>query len=257
MILGCSKEASSKKRGDPVREGSWVSASILDEGQDSDKRQEFTQSNIGDVVHENQPKNSADSNGIEELIEKLSDMNPDHLILVDKTHALKAGFKPANLVDLALYPEISRSRDGLYLERAAAEALAELSKAARKEGITLLVSSAYRSYDYQKNLYDSYVEETGEEDRSLAKPGTSQHQLGTAVDFGDVTESFADTRAGRWIEENGGKFGWSLSYPRYPPGEYMWESWHWRWIGVDAVRLQDEFFEGSQHKMLHYLHLRD
>lgn len=220
----------------------------------------FTRLDIGSEFYEKQPKKVKPTNNIEELeeaVEKLSNMNPNHLILVDKNHVLDADFEPADLVDLALYPGISRSRDGLYLERAAAEALAELSDAARKEGVTLLVSSAYRTYDYQKRLFDSEVKRVGEKKAtsSLASPGTSQHQIGTAVDFGDITNSFADTRAGKWMEKNGGDFGWSLSYPKDLPSEYMWESWHWRWLGVDAVRLQNEFFGGSQHSMLLYLHL--
>jgi len=235
--------------------------SVWKERRDSTKPQAFTRLDIGNVLHENQPKNLGVTNIIEGLMEtagKLSHINPDYLILVDKTHPLDPDFEPADLVDLALYPEISRSRDGLYLERAAAEALAELSAAARKEGVTLLVSSAYRSYDYQKKMFDDYVKEMGEEEasRDSARAGTSQHQLGTTVDFGDITNSFADSLAGKWMEKNGGKFGWSLSYPRYPPSEYMWESWHWRWIGVDAVQLQDRFFGGSQHRMLKYLHER-
>lgn len=262
MVFGCSKmdkqeeEAEVNRARVPIRESFRVSGAASEKRRDSAESREFTEQNIDNAPPANQPKNSESSNTIEELIEKLLGMNPDHLILVDKTHALGADFEPADLVDLALYPSISRSRDGLYLERAAAEALAELSEAAKKEGVTLLVSSAYRSYGYQRKLFDSYAAKAGEEEASLslAKPGTSQHQLGTTVDFGDVTESFAYTQAGRWIEKNGGKFGWSLSYPRYPPGEYIWESWHWRWIGVDAVRLQDEFFDGSQHRMLLYLH---
>ncbi|VDB00937.1 D-alanyl-D-alanine carboxypeptidase [Olavius algarvensis spirochete endosymbiont] len=237
----------------------WVPESVWGEMQRRTKPRASTRLDIGNVVYGKQLKNSGDSDiteGLEEFIEKLSCMDPNYLILVDKTHPLDADFKPTDLVNLALYPEISRSRDGLYLEHTAAEALAKLSAAARKKGVTLLVSSAYRSYDYQKFLFDNHVKEIGEEEtsRDIAKPGRSQHQLGTVVDFGDITKSFADTRAGKWMEKNGGKFGWSLSYPRYPPSEYMWESWHWRWIGADAVQLQDKFFDGSQYRMLLYLH---
>jgi D-alanyl-D-alanine carboxypeptidase len=51
---------------------------------------------------------------------------------------------------------------------------------------------------------------------------------------------------------NAGNFGWSLSYPRGKEAEtgYVWESWHWRWIGNCAVKMQNEFFDGSQQQML-------
>ena len=54
------------------------------------------------------------------------------------------------------------------------------------------------------------------------------------------------------MEENAGRFGWSLSYPREMEEEtgYMWESWHWRWIGTDAVIMQKNFFDGVQQRML-------
>jgi len=259
-LIGCAERGEQENRigggcgGRPARQRS--SDSVWENGRDSAKPRTFSRLDIGNEFYENQPKISDVPDTIEGLMERLSSMNPNYLIIVDRTHPLDADFEPENLVDLALYPEISRSRDGLYLERAAAEALAELSEAAGREGITLLVSSAYRSYDYQNYVFDSHIRRLGEEEasRQVARAGTSQHQLGTAVDFGDVTNSFADTRASRWMEENGGKFGWSLSYPKHSSSEYMWESWHWRWIGVDAVRLQDEFFGGSQHRMLLYLH---
>lgn len=257
MILGCTEGGGQRNRVvGGCAEGEAQHPSALEKRRKPAEPRMFTRLDIGNSLHESQPKNFEASDDFEGLIERLSNMNPNYLIFVDSTHPLDAYFEPEDLVNLALYPEISRSRDSLYLVRAAAEALAELSEAAGKDGVTLPVSSAYRTYEHQKNVFDDHVRRLGEKEasRQVAKVGTSQHQLGTAIDFGDVTNSFADTRASRWMGENGGKFGWSLSYPKHPPSEYMWESWHWRWIGIDAVRLQDEFFGGSQHRMLLYLH---
>ncbi|MCK5734829.1 MAG: M15 family metallopeptidase, partial [Spirochaetaceae bacterium] len=149
---------------------------------------------------------------------------------------------------------LKTGRDDITLDRKAAEALVRLSKAAEAEGLTLRISSAYRSYEYQQALFNRYSERDGEAaaSRYSARAGTSQHQLGTTVDFGSITNNFAISAEGIWMEENAGRFGWSLSYPREMEEEtgYMWESWHWRWIGTDAVIMQKNFFDGVQQRML-------
>ena len=178
------------------------------------------------------------------------------LYLIDKDHPLPEGFTPPDLVNLAGYPEIRTGKDGLALSRIAAESLAGLSAAASAEGIELTVSSAYRSREYQEGLYARYVKRDGEAaaSRYSARPGESQHQLGTAVDFGDITNRFASSDAGGWILENGGDYGWSLSYPQGAEEEtgYMWESWHWRYVGRHAAEMQERFFGGSQQAMLEF-----
>jgi len=198
----------------------------------------------------------ADPQGFFRLAEGMLKMPTGYLELVDKTHPLTADFKPADPVDLNTYPELSIGRKGLTLDREAAEALTRLSRAAAAEGVTLLISSAYRSYEYQKDLFNRYAQRDGEEaaSRYSARAGTSQHQLGTTVDFGSISDSFAESEAGIWMRENAGDFGWSLSYPRGYEDEtgYRWESWHWRWIGRDAVMMQDRYFDGIQQRLMDF-----
>lgn len=178
------------------------------------------------------------------------------LILVDKEHALEPTYKPEELVSLSGFPDLVIAKKGLELEEKAAEELVRLSNAAAADGISLVISSAYRSYEYQRKLFRRYADRDGEEaaSRYSARAGTSQHQLGTTVDFGDISNKFADSEQGLWMEENAGRFGWSLSYPRGMEDitGYNWESWHWRWIGTDAVILQNDYFDGSQQQMLEY-----
>ncbi|MDR0640965.1 MAG: M15 family metallopeptidase, partial [Treponema sp.] len=132
--------------------------------------------------------------------------------LVDKKHPLPETYEPEDLVELKA-GSYEAGRAGLMLRREAAEALETMAAAARSEGVILRASSAYRSYDYQARVYQRNVEEMGREaaDRESARAGYSQHQTGLALDFGSIDDSFAETRAGRWILENGGRFGWSLS----------------------------------------------
>ncbi len=90
-----------------------------------------------------------------------------------------------------------------------------------------------------------------------ASPGASQHQLGTAIDFGTITDDYADTAEGKWLFENAGNYGWSLSYPKdmeHVTG-YKWECWHYRYLGVEACKFQKEWFSDIQQYMLEFIDL--
>ncbi|MDR2418960.1 MAG: M15 family metallopeptidase [Treponema sp.] len=185
------------------------------------------------------------------------DEDPYLWILVDKQHALPAGYEPDDLVELV---------EGVYhlgnthisLRRVAAESLAAMARAAKKDGIRLTASSAYRSEAYQAEVYARNVQETGQEtaDRESARPGHSQHQLGTVVDFGSISDAFAATDAGRWVLANAADFGWSLSFPNGLENltGYRWESWHYRYVGHALVAFIDTWFDGIQQYALQFLH---
>ena len=188
----------------------------------------------------------------------LMEMDADPYLLkrVDKHMALPADYEPQDLVALD-GTGLSLSRAGHRLRKPAFDALAAMSRAAEAEGLILLVSSTYRSYEYQRNLYARNVAELGEIEASRvsAAPGTSQHQLGTVIDFGSITDAFAETKAGRWLERNAGRFGFSLSFPKGMEAltGYVWESWHYRFIGETGVSLQNEYFAGVQHNLMLFL----
>jgi D-alanyl-D-alanine carboxypeptidase len=107
-------------------------------------------------------------------------------------------------------------------------------------------------------LYERNVEQLGKEqaDRESARPGTSQHQLGTTIDFGSITPAFADTEAGQWLFENGAAYGFSLSYPQGKESltGYMYESWHYRYISRVGTKLQYHFFDDLQQVFLEFWH---
>ena len=120
-------------------------------------------------------------------------------------------------------------------------AFGKMAKAAMENGIELVAFSGFRSYDYQKTLYDRYVKRDGKEaaDRYSARPGYSEHQTGLAFDIGEkgredlwLTNEFGDTEAGQWLAQNAHKYGFIL---RYPKGKeeitgFMHESWHFRYL---------------------------
>jgi len=175
--------------------------------------------------------------------------DPYLFFLVDKERALGEDYTPDDLIQLR-NGSYRVSRNDLFLRSKAVISLEEMAAAARAEGLTLLASSAYRSYSYQVEVYSRWVRQLGQAaaDRVSARPGHSQHQLGTTIDFGSISNEFADTREGIWLTANASRFGWSLSYPREYERitGYSWESWHFRYVGKDIAAFIENYFDGIQ-----------
>ena len=136
--------------------------------------------------------------------------------LIDKKHTASSSYAPKDLVSLKKNSLFDLNKAGMKIRPEAYSALNEMAQAALNDGIRLLVSSAYRSYSYQENLFNHYVNVDGleEAERESARPGTSQHQLGTAVDFGSISDDFDKTQMGQWVYKNAADYGWSLSFPK-------------------------------------------
>lgn len=185
--------------------------------------------------------------------------DPYLTLLVDKAHPLPDAYEPADLLSLDKLerPSFRTNRGGHSLRASAAAALEKMAAAARSEGVELVVSSGYRSAAYQKKVYERIIAEMGQAaaDRESAPPGRSQHQLGLAVDFGSIDDSFAATAPSRWLEKNAARFGWSLSFPKgyEEVTGYRWESWHYRYVGEAAASLIDRRFGGVQQYALSFL----
>lgn len=176
--------------------------------------------------------------------------------LIDKKHYAPEGYAP-DVVKLIDKTDYNFWREDLSLRPEAEAALRVMGKAAKADGITLLVSSTYRSYEYQKALFQRWVDIDGleEAERESARAGTSQHQLGLAVDFGSIDDSFAETKMGKWMYEHAAEYGWSLSFPKEYEDitGYRWESWHFRYIGIEACKFQKKYFNDVQQYMLEYI----
>ena len=182
----------------------------------------------------------------------------DLLYLIDKKHKVGSDYVPKDLKPVKNNDVWNVSRNDLSLRPESYAALEELSRSALRDGIKLMVSSTYRSYTYQDGLFKRYVAQDGLElaERYSARPGTSQHQLGCAVDFGSITDDWGDTKMGKWVYNHAADYGWSLSFPRGYEDitGYMWECWHFRYIGVEACKFQKKWFSDVQQFMLEFLH---
>lgn len=130
----------------------------------------------------------------------------------------------------------------MKLQQETADAASKMLEDAQKEGIELVVCSAYRSYDAQVVSYGRLTNIYGEEAKDLvAEPGHSEHQLGTAIDVSNaktdyrLVQSFAETESAAWMRRNAIDYGFILSYPRHAEGQtgYRWEPWHYRYVGEE------------------------
>lgn len=122
------------------------------------------------------------------------------------------------------------------MERHAASQWHAMAAAARADAVTLLMISAFRSFDYQRKIIERKLAEgqTLEQiTRASALPGYSEHHTGQAVDIGapnsePLVEEFETTAAFQWLSRRGHEFGFSMSYPRNNPFGIMFEPWHWK-----------------------------
>ncbi|MGA1023323.1 MAG: M15 family metallopeptidase [Aquiluna sp.] len=137
---------------------------------------------------------------------------------------------------------------GLELRDVAATALEAMAKEMLFQGAgQMFVNSAYRSYDYQLELFVDKVEQYGEAEALVrsAKAGHSEHQTGLAVDVSvpaqgcAIMQCFGDTEAGKWIAENSWKFGYIVRYERDTTSitGYTYEPWHLRYVGMEIARM--------------------
>lgn len=167
-----------------------------------------------------------------------TDMSKGTSILVNKYYSLPEKYKPENIVDVSNW----YSYGSIQLNSEAYDAFKEMFNAAKKDNITLIINSGYRTYEYQKQVYDQYKEINGEEyaDEYAARPDFSEHQTGLALDiitYNTKGEDFENTDAFKWLQKNAHKYGFIL---RYPKGKenitgYSYESWHYRYLGKDLA----------------------
>ena len=177
-----------------------------------------------------------------------------YLALVNNCYRLSSDFTPPDLsaVDVATVNPPWGS-DVHHLRESAARATEQLFQAAAAEGLFLLMSSGYRSYDMQVFFHDIAIRDFGPEEarRRSAVPGHSEHQLGLAVDLtthelgGRLDQVFIETPEGIWVSQNAHRFGFIFSFPYGREAEtgIMYEPWHIRFVGVDVAT---EIFNAGQ-----------
>ena len=142
------------------------------------------------------------------------------IMLVNKTHPIPADYNPG-------------------LNSQAYQAYLQLKNDAAANGFDMPLLSGFRSYETQRGLYNRYCSEYGQAaaDTFSARPGTSEHQTGLAMDVGMIEDWYGETAAGQWLAANCYKYGFII---RYPQGKqhitgYKYEPWHIRYLGVEVA----------------------
>lgn len=142
------------------------------------------------------------------------------------------------------------------------DGLLKLMEAAEQEGISLKINSAYRSYETQQSVQENRIrahmaegmtraQATAYVSRTVAKPGTSEHQTGLGIDINGSAKGYA------WLEENGWKYGFIMRYPdnKIKVTGIIYEPWHFRYLGESMAKdvyesglCLEEYFEMLKEK---------
>jgi zinc D-Ala-D-Ala carboxypeptidase len=166
------------------------------------------------------------------------------LAVLDRSYALPAGYVPADLV-AASEAGLTGASATKLVRSVVVDDLADMAAAWKAAGLTIEIESAYRSYASQAATFESWAARIGHDgalSRS-ARPGHSEHQLGTALDltsagwsgrFGDWA---VESDEGAWMAANGWKYGFVMSYPASSQEGtcFSYEPWHYRWIGRERA----------------------
>lgn len=201
----------------------------------------------------------------EEYMDPQNENRDAYLVLVNSWNLLGENDDPTDLVEVINTRNDGRKTQKLRLYAAKAlealfiELYANGYDGKGPSGYPVSVMSAYRSYSYQKQLFNSYVEREMKDDPSLtraeaeaitekysARPGTSEHQTGLCIDMHNLSsaqKAFANEDAYEWLVENCWKFGFIL---RFPDGKtdvtgITYEPWHYRYVGrYHAYKIMSE-----------------
>lgn len=157
-------------------------------------------------------------------------------LIVNKTYPLPNNFIPNN-THKTVTNETTICQE--CIDETAYQSYIKMKNDASSQGLSIWIASGYRSYNYQNGLYASYVKRSGKEaaDTYSARAGHSEHQSGLAFDLNSVSDAFANTEEGKWVNDNCYKYGFIIRYPKGKDDEtgYKYESWHLRYVGVELA----------------------
>ena len=206
-------------------------------------------SNLKDKIESNDNKKEKELKESQE--ENLSERNfsewnknaPLELKIVNKSNSLPEGY---DLEESSL----KKCENGKKVSSYIYDDLMDMIKGAGKDGKKLWVCSGYRSYSYQKNLFDKQVEREQKNEKNrenaikkakktVAFPGQSEHNLGLAVDMNSAENGFENTDAYKWLSKNAYKYGFIERYKgdKIKHTGVVYEPWHYRYVGRKYAKL--------------------
>lgn len=177
------------------------------------------------------------------------------LVLVNLSHKMPDWYAPQLVNEL-----------GVQTDSSIVQPYRKMKSAASKDGISLWISSSYRSNQTQTRLFQQEVDEYSKKypsreeavtaaAKSVAKPGYSEHETGLAMDLNGVKDDFDQSDAFRWLNQHAQDYGFILRYPKDKQSVTMikYEPWHFRYVGVENAKAMkneglclEEYFEKKQ-----------
>lgn len=220
---------------------------------DISKYYEFKNFNVDNIDRYNKYKDSNKSISYQSVVTRvnlkldlpvytdtLEVKNPDDiLVLVNKYNHLPKNYKPSDLDYL----------DGAYknqvpVRKVIKESFLKLQSAAKKEiNINIMPTTAYRGEEFQRTLYNNYVNKDGinKADTYSARPSYSEHQTGLSIDLKNTALTnirFTDENY-EWLHNNVYKYGFIIRFPKNKEDItlYQFENWHIRYVGNEAAKI--------------------
>lgn len=246
FVSGSDGAAQSSEVTDSVTSGAAEEAVETTEKQTTQEKPTFENSVTTQKVTETTQQTTAEKTTSETQSNKSESgrivINPRqekwNLVVVNSSREMPEGY----------VPKLDEIYDtGVYMDYRVTPHYEEMYSAAKKDGITLTPYSGYRSYDRQKrnynNLTDKYMGQYNLSRSEAAKkaatvilpPGTSEHNLGLAMDVCNTYDSFANQKEYKWLVEHAHEYGFILRYTaeKMPITGIVAEPWHWRYVGVE------------------------
>ena len=169
---------------------------------------------------------------------KKTDISKKELMLLNKFNYLDENYAPDDIVKVSMQFAYGDNE----IKKEVYEKFRSMYNDAKKEGLYLIITSSYRDYNFQKELWDSYANQKGDEwaDSVSARAGYSEHQTGYTLDivtYNANMSSFEKTDEFKWLQDNAYKYGFILRYPKDKEDitGYSYESWHYRYVGKDVA----------------------
>ncbi len=166
----------------------------------------------------------------------------DSILIANKTYPLKNGYVPTDTYTSA---DGVTSQCATCINNVAYNAWLDMKRDATALGLNIWIQSGYRPQSLQERLYNDYVARDGKNaaDTYSSRPGHSEHQTGLCFDLNSISDAFASTNEGRWVNENAYRYGFIIRFPNGKENEtgYKYESWHLRYVGTDlSYKLYNE-----------------
>lgn len=166
------------------------------------------------------------------------DINSWEYILANSTRSIES-----------YHPEVEEF-EGVYLDQRIIDAMDRFVSDTRAQGLDVVMTSGYRSYETQSELFQNKVDEYGDEETAatiVARPGTSEHQTGLAADICDdyyeyMNESLEQTETYQWMSSHCQEYGFIVRFPKNKEDitGIIYEPWHYRYVGKEAAAFINE-----------------